>query len=197
MGIGMILHILIMTIASLVERHRLHVARKNGLEKNEEQLSLTIFTLLPQFMLVGVADAFSEVAKIEFFYDQAPENIKSLGTSYSMTSLGIGNFLSSFLLSTVSHITKKHGNGNGNGWIENNLNVSHLDYYYAFLAVLCAINFFFFLVMSKMYEYKAEVSDSIKVLSDKLKASNINEKPAMMRGRADEGRGHLPPFNLL
>ncbi|KAA0049225.1 protein NRT1/ PTR FAMILY 5.2-like [Cucumis melo var. makuwa] len=194
MGIGMILHILIMTIASLVERHRLHVARKNGLEKNEEQLPLTIFTLFPQFMLVGVADAFSEVAKIEFFYDQAPESMKSLGTSYSMTSLGIGNFLSSFLLSTVSHITKKHGN---NGWIENNLNVSHLDYYYAFLAVLSAINFFFFLVMSKMYEYKAEVSDSIKVLTDKLKASNINEKSAMMRGRADEGRGHLPPLYFV
>ena len=166
MGIGMILHVLIMIIASRVERHRLDVARQSGQVGNVsgQALPLTIFTLLPQFMLVGVADAFTEVAKIEFFYDQAPESMKSLGTSYSMTSIGIGNFLSSFLLSTVSSITQKHGNG----WIKNNLNASHLDYYYAFLAVLSAINFFLFLLISKFYVYKAEVSGSIKALADEL-----------------------------
>ncbi|XP_022144832.1 protein NRT1/ PTR FAMILY 5.2-like [Momordica charantia] len=165
MGIGMIIHIMIMTIASRVERHRLHVARENGLVESGGQLPLTIFTLLPQFMLMGTADAFMEVAKIEFFYDQAPESMKSLGTSYSMTSLGIGNFLSSFLLSTVSHITKQ----NGNGWVLNNLNASHLDYYYALIAVLSLVNFFVFLLVSRMYVYKAEVSASIKLLSDELK----------------------------
>ncbi|KAA0049224.1 hypothetical protein IC582_012554 [Cucumis melo] len=162
MGIGMILHILIMTIASRVETHRLKVARENG---SPQVLPLTIFTLLPQFMLMGTADAFMEVAKIEFFYDQAPETMKSLGTSFSMTSLGIGNFLSTFLLSTVSHITIK----NGNGWVLNNLNSSHLDYYYALIAVLSTINFFVFLIVSKFYVYKAEVSTSIKVLADELK----------------------------
>ncbi|XP_022924429.1 protein NRT1/ PTR FAMILY 5.2-like isoform X1 [Cucurbita moschata] len=171
MGIGMILHVLIMIIASRVERHRLDVARQNGQVGNAsgQALPLTIFTLLPQFMLVGVADAFTEVAKIEFFYDQAPESMKSLGTSYSMTSIGIGNFLSSFLLSTVSSITHKRGNG----WIMNNLNASHLDYYYAFLAVLSAINFFLFLLISKFYVYKAEVSGSIKVLADELKDKKL------------------------
>ena len=106
------------------------------------------------------------MAKIEFFYDQAPESMKSLGTSYSMTSLGIGNFLSSFLLSTVSRITKKHGR---HGWILNNLNASHLDYYYAFFAILNLLNFFFFLVITKYYVYKAEVSDSMEVLEGQLR----------------------------
>ncbi|KAJ6389879.1 hypothetical protein OIU77_024168 [Salix suchowensis] len=55
---------------------------------------------------MGVADNFEEVAKIEFFYDQSPEGMKSLGTSYFTSSLGIGNFLSRFILSTVSKITK-------------------------------------------------------------------------------------------
>lgn len=80
---------------------------------------------------MGMADSFLEVAKLEFFYDQAPESMKSLGTSYSTTSLAIGNFMSSFLLSTVSEITKKRGRG----WILNNLNESRLDYYYLFFAV--------------------------------------------------------------
>ena len=171
MGIGIVIHIIIMTIASLIERYRLSVAKSHGLVKNGGQVPLTIFILLPQFVLMGTADAFLEVAKIEFFYDQAPEIMKSLGTSYSMTSLGIGNFLSSFLLSTVDHITKKHGDHRG--WILNNLNSSHLDYYYAFFAILNLLNFVFFLVMTKFYVYKAEVSDSMEVLRQELGGSTL------------------------
>lgn len=168
MGIGLVFHIFIMMIASLVERRRLAVAKDHGVVENGGQVPLSIFILLPQFVLMGTADAFLEVAKIEFFYDQAPESMKSLGTSYSTTSLGIGNFLSSFLLSTVSHITEKHGH---HGWILNNLNASHLDYYYAFFAILNLLNFIFFLVVVKFYVYKAEVSDSLEVLQGQLKGA--------------------------
>ncbi|KAJ8639167.1 hypothetical protein MRB53_015861 [Persea americana] len=103
MGIGFVLHIIIMLTASFAERRRLNVARDHGVVEKDQIVPLTIFILLPQFAIMGIADAFLEVAKIEFFYDQAPEGMKSLGASYSMTSLGIGNFVSSFLLSTVSH----------------------------------------------------------------------------------------------
>ncbi|KAL0368480.1 UNVERIFIED_CONTAM: protein NRT1/ PTR FAMILY 5.2, partial [Sesamum calycinum] len=144
MGIGMVFHIVIMVVASFTERHRLDVARANGLVENGNQVPLSIFILLPQFLLMGTADAFLEVAKIEFFYDQAPESMKSLGTSFSMVSLGAGNFISSFLLSTVSKITREDGHG---GWIRNNLNASHLDYYYAFFAILNFLNFLLFLVV--------------------------------------------------
>lgn len=166
MGIGLIFHIFIMMVASLVERRRLSVAKDHGVVESGGQVPLSILILLPQFILMGTADAFLEVAKIEFFYDQAPESMKSLGTSYSMTSLGIGNFLSSFLLTTVSHITKKHGH---HGWILNNLNASHLDYYYAFFAILNFLNFIFFVVVTKYYVYKAEVSDSMEVLEGQLR----------------------------
>lgn len=168
MGIGMVFHIVIMVVASLTERHRLQVARANGLVDNGNQVPLSIFVLLPQFVLMGTADAFLEVAKIEFFYDQAPESMKSLGTSYSTTSLGAGNFLSSFLLSTVTRIT---GGDNHQGWIRNNLNASHLDYYYAFFAILNLVNFGFFLLVVRYYVYKAEVSDSMSVLTQELEGS--------------------------
>ncbi|KAH6778070.1 peptide transporter 3 [Perilla frutescens var. hirtella] len=169
MGIGMIFHIIIMVVASLTERHRLQTARANGLVENGNQVPLSIFILLPQFILMGTADAFLEVAKIEFFYDQAPESMKSLGTALSMTSLGAGNFISSFLLSTVSRITK--GGDGHQGWIRNNLNASHLDYYYAFFAILNFFNFIFFLVVVRLYVYRAEVSDSMRVLREELEGS--------------------------
>ncbi|KAJ9169650.1 hypothetical protein P3X46_017814 [Hevea brasiliensis] len=167
MGLGFILHVIIMITAFLVERRRLIVARENKIVKKDDIVPLSIFILLPQFALMGVADTFVEVAKIEFFYDQAPEGMKSLGTSYFTSSLGIGNFLSSFLLKTVADITKKHGH---KGWILDNLNISHLDYYYAFLAVLMFLNLLIFLVVAKFFVYNIDV-DSKRELQEAIEAS--------------------------
>ncbi|KAL1294702.1 hypothetical protein HN51_055498 [Arachis hypogaea] len=170
MGIGIVLHILVMTVASITENYRLKVARNHGVVESGAQVPLSIFILLPQFILMGTADAFLEVAKIEFFYDQAPENMKSLGTAYSSVTLGVGNFISSFLLSTVARLTQEHGH---RGWILNNLNESHLDYYYAFFALLNFLNFIFFLFVSRFYVYRAEVSDSIQVLAKELEEKKV------------------------
>ncbi|KAM7521741.1 hypothetical protein LguiA_011643 [Lonicera macranthoides] len=157
MAIGLLLHVIIMVIASFTERARLSIARDHSRLGKSDIVPLSIFVLLPQFALMGVADSFLEVAKIEFFYDQAPEGMKSLGTAYFTTSLGVGYFLSSFLLSTVADLTKKNGH---KGWILDNLNVSHLDYYYAFYAVLSLLNFFFFLVVAKFFVYNTETNEA-------------------------------------
>ncbi|KAI3924270.1 hypothetical protein MKW98_032471 [Papaver atlanticum] len=169
MGLGLVLHIVVMVAASLTERWRLSVARQHGIVQNGGVVPLSIFILLPQFILMGVADAVFEVVRVEFFYDQAPESMKSLGTSYYMTSLGVGSFLSSFLLKTVADITQRN---HRKGWILNNLNDSHLDYYYWFFAILNALNFILFLFMAKFYVYKAEVSDSMEVLKKDLENDN-------------------------
>ncbi|KAG6481206.1 protein NRT1/ PTR FAMILY 5.2-like isoform X1 [Zingiber officinale] len=159
-GFGFFLHIVAMLVASLTENRRLRVARDLGLvQSGKEVIPRTIFILLPQFALVGVADSFTIVGMMDLCYSQAPESMKSLGTSYSLTSYGIGNFLSSVLLSSVSNITVKFGARKG--WILNNLNASHLDYYYALLLLLSFFNFLFFLCVSKLYVYKAEVFDQV------------------------------------
>ncbi|KAG8370829.1 hypothetical protein BUALT_Bualt13G0024100 [Buddleja alternifolia] len=160
MGIGLVLHVIVMVTACLAERKRLSVARDNEIFKKGEIVPLSIFILLPQFALVGVSDNFLEVAKIEFFYDQAPEGMKSLGTAYFTTSLGIGFFLTSFVLSTVADITKR----NGKGWILDNLNESRLDYYYAFWAVLSLLNLVFFLLVAKLFVYNTETNWEEKCL---------------------------------
>ncbi|XP_021721864.1 protein NRT1/ PTR FAMILY 5.2-like [Chenopodium quinoa] len=165
MGLGLVIHTIIMIVSSLVERRRLSFAREHGMVESGAQLPVTIFILLPQFVLLGVADAVLEVAKLEFFYDQAPEGMKSLGTSYSTTTIGIGNYISSFLLSTVAHLTAEHGH---QGWILNNLNASHLDYYYGFFVILNVVNFIIFLLIVRSYVYRAEIFDSLDVLRDEL-----------------------------
>lgn len=171
LGTGLVFHIVVMVIASLTERKRLSFAREKQLLGKEDVTPLTIFILLPQFALGGVAEALVEVAKLEFFYDQAPEGMKSLGTSYFTTSMGIGNFLSSFVLSTVADVTQRHGH---KGWILDNLNVSHLDYYYAFLAILSFLNYLFFLAVAKSFVYNVDVTETktdLEVVFSPKKAS--------------------------
>ncbi|WJX79045.1 hypothetical protein P8452_62202 [Trifolium repens] len=149
-GVGLVVHVLVMIIACLVERKRLNVARENSLLGPHDTLPLTIFILFPQFALAGVADSFVETAKMEFFYDQAPQGMKSLGAAFSTTSLGLGGFASAYILSTVADITRRKGH---EGWILNNLNISHLDYYYASMVVLCLLNLICFVVVAKFYVY--------------------------------------------
>ncbi|XP_022845742.1 protein NRT1/ PTR FAMILY 5.2-like [Olea europaea var. sylvestris] len=165
-GIGYMLHIIVMVTACLAERRRLKVAKENEIFEKNQIVPLSIFILLPQFALMGVADTFVEVAKIEFFYDQAPEGMKSLGTAYFTTSFGVGYFLSSFLLKTVADITKKRGKG----WILDNLNVSRLDYYYAFFAVLCFLNLLYFLLVAKLFVYNTELRDTERKLHEAIEA---------------------------
>jgi peptide/histidine transporter 3/4 len=157
LGIGLVLHIAIMVTACLVEKKRLRVARENNLFGRHDTIPLTIFILLPQFVLSGIADNFVEIAKLEFFYDQAPQGMKSLGTSYFTTSLGLGSFLSTFLLSTIANITQRHGH---KGWVLDNLNISRLDNYYIFMAVLSSINFICFVVVAKLFVYNVDVKQN-------------------------------------
>lgn len=155
LGVGLVFDVIVMMVASLIEKKRLSVARENP--SSGGRVPLSIFILLPQFVLMGVSEAFLVVGKIDFFYHQAPEGMKSLGTAYSLVTYGVGSFLSSFLLSLVANITQRNGR---KGWILNNLNASHLDYYYGLLSILSFCNFFFFLIVCKFYVYKAELFET-------------------------------------
>ncbi|KAG0467645.1 hypothetical protein HPP92_019225 [Vanilla planifolia] len=75
-GIGMALSVVAMMTAAMVEKRRLTVA---GTEKATAALSMSVFWLVPQFMILGLADGFTIVGLQEYFYDQMPDNMRSLG----------------------------------------------------------------------------------------------------------------------
>jgi peptide/histidine transporter 3/4 len=167
-GAGLVLQVATMAVTAAVESRRLSFARSHAHavavgEARAAPLPLTIFVLLPQFVLMGAADAFLVVGQIEFFYDQAPESMKSLGTALSLTAYGVGSMLSSAVLSLVERATAGHGRSTGGGapWVGNDLNASRLDCYYAFLAALAAANLAAFVVLSCRYEYRAESTEAV------------------------------------
>ncbi|PUZ38714.1 hypothetical protein GQ55_9G218600 [Panicum hallii var. hallii] len=168
-GAGLLLQVVTMAATAAVESRRLSFARSHAAAAGGGRpLPLTIFVLLPQFVLMGAADAFLVVGQIEFFYDQAPESMKSLGTAMSLTAYGVGSMLSSAVLSLVERVT----GGRGAPWVANDLNASRLDCYYAFLAVLAAANLAAFVVLSCRYSYRAESTEAIAV------TARVHSEPA-------------------
>lgn len=116
---------------------------------------MNVFVLLPQYIFLGAAEVFTSVGALEFFYDQAPDSMRSLGTAIFLSTVGIGNFMSSVILSGIVKLTSLGGR---QSWIVDNLNRCHLDYFYWLLAGVSAGNLCFFLTLARWYKYKETTS---------------------------------------
>lgn len=144
MGIGLIIGMLAMVAAGTTELERLkHVT------PGEKVSSLSIFWQIPQYVLVGASEVFMYVGQLEFFNGQAPDGIKSFGSSLCMASISLGNYVSSLLVNMVMSITAK---GEKPGWIPADLNAGHMDRFYFLIAALTAFDFVIYLICAKWYK---------------------------------------------
>ncbi|KAH7667531.1 Proton-dependent oligopeptide transporter family protein [Dioscorea alata] len=153
LGIGFAFHVTVTAVAYFVELKRMHVIKTHNINHPTDIVPMSIFWLLPQYILLGIGDVFTAIGLLEFFYDQSPEDMQSLGTTFFTSGIGVGNFLNSFLVTMVDKLTRR---GGGKSWIGNNLNDSHLDYYYAFLMVISVLNLAVFVWLASGYQYKKE-----------------------------------------
>ncbi|KAK6152824.1 hypothetical protein DH2020_012463 [Rehmannia glutinosa] len=151
-GTGIFLSFLSMVIAALVERRRLLTAIEYGLvDEPTKIVPMSVWWLAPQYLLFGIADVFTMVGLQEFFYDQVPSELKSIGIALYLSIFGIGSFLSSFLISAIEMATSGDGH---DSWFSNNLNRAHLDYFYWLLAGLSAVTMAAYVYFAKYYMYK-------------------------------------------
>ncbi|MQL76590.1 hypothetical protein Taro_008985 [Colocasia esculenta] len=150
MGIGLVISIFAMVAAGVLELVRLRMVREHNYY-DLKQLPLSIFWQVPQYFIVGAAEVFTFIGQLEFFYDQAPDAMRSMCSALSLTTVALGNYLSTLLVTIVTHATTRGGKL---GWIPDNLNRGHLDYFYWLLAILSVINFGVYLLIAKWYTYK-------------------------------------------
>ncbi|PON83218.1 Proton-dependent oligopeptide transporter [Trema orientale] len=173
--IGFVIQVSAIAIAYVVEVRRMHVIRVHHIAGPKEVVPMSIFWLLPQYVLLGIADVFNAIGLLEFFYDQSPEDMQSLGTTFFTSGIGVGNFLNSFLVTMVDKITGRNGR---TSWIGNNLNDCHLDFYYGFLLVISILNIGAFLWASSKYIYKREYTEEEGCVQiDQIKAKAIDTSP--------------------
>ncbi|KAG2277686.1 hypothetical protein Bca52824_060241 [Brassica carinata] len=99
----------------------------------QDAVSMSIFWQGPQYMLMGIAEVFFFVGRLEFFYEQSPDAMRSLCSALALLNTAMGNYLSSLILTLVAYFTTADGKG---GWIPDDLDKGHLDYFFWLLVLL-------------------------------------------------------------
>ncbi|KAL6619240.1 hypothetical protein ACP70R_034379 [Stipagrostis hirtigluma subsp. patula] len=149
-GVGMTVAMLANAVSAVVERKRRAVAAMSGLlDAPKATLPMTVFWLVPQYALHGVAEAFMDVGRMEFLYDQAPESLRSTAAALYWLTISMGNYLGTLLVTVVHDKTRGSGQ-----WLEDNLNRGKLDNYYWLVAMLQALNLIYYYVCVKYYTFK-------------------------------------------
>lgn len=155
-GVGLVLSSISMAVAALVEVKRKGVARDhNMLDATPvlQPLPISTFWLSFQFFIFGIADLFTYVGLLEFFYSEAPKALKSVSSCFLWSSMALGYFLSTIIVKIVNSATK--GITRNGGWlIGNNINRNNLNLFYWLLSVLSLINFFIYVFVAKKYKYR-------------------------------------------
>ncbi|KAL2500757.1 Protein NRT1/PTR FAMILY 6.2 [Forsythia ovata] len=146
-AIGLVLSTIGMVAAALTEMKRLSVAKSVG--RSTQNLPMSVFFLIPQFFLVGSGEAFIYTGQLDFFITQSPKGMKTMSTGLFLTTLSLGFFVSSFLVSVVKKVT---GNNGGQGWLADHINYGRLDCFYGLLAVLGFINLVVYLICAVWYK---------------------------------------------
>ncbi|KAK2634666.1 hypothetical protein Ddye_029458 [Dipteronia dyeriana] len=167
-GVGLVLSAISMAVAGFIEVKRRNQSNKNLLKP------ISLFWLSFQYGIFGIADMFTLVGLLEFFYKEAPLGMRSLSTSFTWLSLSFGYFLSTALVSIINSVTKRVAPSK-QGWIHGlDINKNNVNLFYWFLAIISVLNFFVYLYSANWYKYKPEnIPDDIAAASK----SSYSEQP--------------------
>lgn len=153
MGTGLFISIFSMLFAAVLEIVRLRYVQRHNLYE-AETISMSIFWQVPQYFIIGCAEVFMFIGQLEFFYEQAPDAMRSLCSALQLVTVALGSYLSTLLVTIVTRISTRNG---GPGWIPDNLNYGHVDYFFWLLVILSVLNLGVFLVVARWYTYKKPV----------------------------------------
>ncbi|KAL6768208.1 NRT1 [Auxenochlorella protothecoides x Auxenochlorella symbiontica] len=116
-------------------------------------VNLSVWWQAPQYLLVGLSEVFTSIGQLEFFYDQAPDVMRSCSMALQLLSVCIGSYLSGGLIYFADIITRRL-DPEGYGWLPKNLNKGRLDLFLLCLGGIMTLNCIIFWRVAVKYEYK-------------------------------------------
>nr|GMD97244.1 protein NRT1/ PTR FAMILY 6.3-like [Ipomoea batatas] len=146
-AIGLALSVVGMMAAALVEIKRLRVARSHTLDK-AGTVPMSVFWLAAQYLIVGSGEALTYVGQLDFFLRECPKGMKTMSTGLFLSTVALGLFFSSVLVTIVDKVTVKKP------WLADHLNQGKLYDFYWLLAIMSALNLMAFLWCTRRYVYK-------------------------------------------
>ncbi|ESR59663.1 protein NRT1/ PTR FAMILY 5.9 [Citrus sinensis] len=152
MGIGMFLSIIAMIIAAIVETKRLEMNQQYS-----ETVPLSIFWLLPQYILLGISDIFTVIGMQEFFYNEVPVRMRTMGFALYTSVFGVGSFLSALLITVIEALSSSR---NGRSWFSDDMKEARLDLYYWVLALASALSLLLYVMLCKFFKSRTDNLDN-------------------------------------
>ncbi|KAK4376821.1 hypothetical protein RND71_003117 [Anisodus tanguticus] len=154
MGLGIIVSCVSMALSAITESIR----RQRAIEEGDDPralVNMSAMWLVPQYALLGVAEAAYSVGQIEFFYSLLPKSMSSIASAMSTTGTAVSCLAASILMSGVDWLSSTGGK---TSWLSSNINKGHLDYYFWLLTFLSLLNFFYFLAICRFYDGSSRLS---------------------------------------
>jgi peptide/histidine transporter 3/4 len=185
-GWGLVVCLGAMLCASYVEWYRLklfnqgHVipvpstSQNGGDSMNGTVVDMSVWWQVPQYLLIGLSEVFTSIGQMEFFYDQAPDVMRSCSMALQLLSVAIGSYLSGAVVWATQIVTSKI-DPFGFGWLPKDLNKGRLDLFFLVLGGLMVVNIIHFISVSLKYEYKAV--EHVKRVAPRRMPSNVGQPP--------------------
>ncbi|KAK4272420.1 hypothetical protein QN277_020982 [Acacia crassicarpa] len=172
MGVGYVVGIIGPVVSALVEMKRKSVASKyHLLDDPNATIPISVFWLVPQYFLQGLAEVFTSVGHLEFLYDQSPESMKSTASALYSIATAIGSYIGTIMVSLVHDYS-----GKGSNWLpDRNINRGKLDYFYFLVGGIQVLNVIYYLICACLYTYKPleEVGETMNEEED---LDRVNDK---------------------
>nr|KYP64092.1 Peptide transporter PTR2 [Cajanus cajan] len=151
MGIGFVINTIATLVSAPVEVRRKSVAAKyHLLDDPNATIPISVFWLVPQYCLHGLADVFMSVGLFEFLYDQSPESMRSSATALYCIVIALGSYAGTLVVTLVHKYSGEERN-----WLpDRNLNRGRLDYYYLLVSGIQVLNIIYFGICVWCYTYK-------------------------------------------
>ncbi|KAL4275891.1 hypothetical protein HN51_058855 [Arachis hypogaea] len=155
MGVGILISVAGISAVVVVEIMPMQRVRELNLIYKYVAVTISVLWQIPQNFLLGASKVFMFAGQVEFLYDQSLDAMRSLCTTLPLVSFALGNYLNSLILTVVIHFTTQ---GRKLGWILDNLNEGHLDYFFWLLAGLSFLNLLVYIVTAKNYKKKKAIA---------------------------------------
>ncbi|XP_028064919.1 protein NRT1/ PTR FAMILY 5.5-like [Camellia sinensis] len=164
-AVSMVFAILCCITAAKVETRRLNVVRTHGLiDKPEDRIPMSVFWLLPQFVLIGALNGILENSIVAIFIDQVGPSMRAYVIHFGFGVVGLGSIGSVLSVYVAGKVSERGGK---QSWFQDTLNHSRLDKYYWTLAWLSAVNLGLYIVTALFYRFrKSELEDPQSELED-------------------------------
>ncbi|CAL5390165.1 unnamed protein product [Camellia sinensis] len=148
-GISLVVTSSAMAIGAITESVRRKMAVEDGVADDPNAIvDMSAMWLIPQFVLLGVGDAFNSTGQIEFYMTRFSKSMSSIAVALYTVGIAMAALVGSVLVSTVDDVTSSGGKIS---WLSKNINKGHVDYYYWLIMILGLVNFVYFLICYRVF----------------------------------------------